>query len=100
MRRIDYEQTLHLCYHRPVYRTHCQPWGTGQGWISPATADITHWNAAAETLIKKGFPTPAPYSDAALAALGNLRDSVLPVDSLLQKRIIALYEKRKELTQF
>ncbi len=70
------------------------------GWISPATADITHWNAAAEDLIKTGFSAQEQSFQPDLVDIGSLRSNVLPVDSLLQKRIIALYEQRQEPTQF
>ena len=69
-------------------------------WISPATADITHWNEAAETLLKAGFPdAPQPY-DPAKTDIDALRDQVLPLDTLLQQRIILMYDKRKEPTGF
>ncbi len=70
------------------------------GWISPATADITHWNAAAEDLIKTGFPAAEPSFQPEQITLGSLRNMALPVDSLLQERIIALYEQRREPAQF
>lgn len=70
------------------------------GWISPATADINHWNAEAEKLLDSlAARKPQPYAPGSLDPQ-ILSDTPLPVDSLLQQRIIALYELRKELTKF
>ena len=70
------------------------------GWISPATADINHWNEAAGQLLKTAPATPPPSYDPALVNLQALRDTVMPLDNLLQQRVIMLYEKRKTPVQF
>ncbi len=64
------------------------------GWINPATADMPYWTAAADDLLN------AQPQKKAEAKLGNidansLREEVIAVDSLLQQRVIALYELRQ-----
>jgi len=70
------------------------------GWISPATADINHWNDAAEQLLKAASANEPKAYDPAGIEINALRDMVLPLDNLLQQRIIMLYEKRKIPTGF
>ncbi len=69
------------------------------GWISPVTADINHWNEAAEQLLKTA-PVPIKPYEADLIDISALRDMVMPLDNALQQRVIMLYEKRKSPTQF
>ncbi|HPH61791.1 MAG TPA: hypothetical protein PLX72_09125, partial [Candidatus Syntrophosphaera sp.] len=70
------------------------------GWISPATAEINHWNDAADQLLKTVSAAAPQAYDPALVEIANLRDVVLPLDNLLQQRVIMLYEKRKSPTGF
>lgn len=70
------------------------------GWISPTTADINHWNEEAEKLLKRAPGAPAELYDPAQVDVSTLRDTVIPLDNLLQQRVIVLYEKRKTPTQF
>lgn len=70
------------------------------GWISPATAEINHWNDAADQLLKTVSAAAPQAYDPALVEIANLRDMVLPLDNLLQQRVIMLYEKRKSPTGF
>jgi formate dehydrogenase major subunit len=69
------------------------------GWISPATGDINHWNEAAAQLLKAGNPAPQTYDPHAVD-VSRLHDMILPLDTLLQQRIIAMYDKRREPTHF
>ncbi len=70
------------------------------GWISPATADINHWNDAADKLLASVPDLSAKAYDPALIDIAALRDMVLPLDNLLQQRMIVLYEKRRSPTGF
>lgn len=69
-------------------------------WISPATADINHWNEAANQLLSTAPAAPEAAYDPAQVDISALRDMVTPLDNLLQQRIIMLYEKRKQTTKF
>ncbi len=70
------------------------------GWIVPATADINWWNDEAEKLIGElGEKQPLPFT-AENHDQAGLKTNAQPVDSALQQRIIALYEKRKEFSGF
>ncbi|MBW6514566.1 MAG: FAD-dependent oxidoreductase [Candidatus Syntrophosphaera sp.] len=69
-------------------------------WISPATADINHWNEAAQDLLESATSIPEVAYDPGLIDLSLLRDTVIPVDSLLQHRVTDLYEQRKLTSKF
>ena len=70
------------------------------GWISPATADIPFWNEEAIRLLASlSERKPQSYQENAVKP-EDLRVTPLPPDSLLQRQIINLYNKRKEITSF
>jgi formate dehydrogenase major subunit len=70
------------------------------GWISPATADMNHWNQAADSLLRASKAINPVKFDFSQIDTKALRGNVLESDSQLHKRIAELFDKRKEFTQF
>jgi len=69
-------------------------------WISPATADIPFWNEEASRLLASlSQRKPQSYREDAVKP-EDLRTIPLLPDSLLQRQLINLYNKRKEITSF
>lgn len=69
-------------------------------WISPTTADLNHWNQAADSLIKSSQKANPAKFDPARIDPNTLRKEALKADSPLHIRIEELYEKRREATKF
>ncbi|MDP2172314.1 MAG: FAD-dependent oxidoreductase [Candidatus Cloacimonadaceae bacterium] len=70
------------------------------GWISPATADINHWNALAEEKIEKAENVKAARFDKNAVIPETLRDTAIPAASELDKRIEELYQTRFSAVKF
>ncbi|NLN85151.1 MAG: 4Fe-4S dicluster domain-containing protein, partial [Candidatus Cloacimonetes bacterium] len=70
------------------------------GWISPATADINHWNEEVQRLLKTAPQAPAEKYDPRHMDINSLRDSVLSPDSLLWQHLEKFYQTRKSPVTF
>ncbi|MCB5262729.1 MAG: FAD-dependent oxidoreductase [Candidatus Cloacimonetes bacterium] len=67
-------------------------------WISPATADLPHWNNLAAILLSKMSERAArPYDTLPEIAL---REAVVPSDAPVEKYLESLYELRKIPVKF
>jgi formate dehydrogenase major subunit len=70
------------------------------GWINPATADITYWNNLAEEFLDKLKDRKAEPFVPGSIAMDSLRDAIVPADSQLNQRLVAMYEMRKHTVKF
>lgn len=67
-------------------------------WISPATADLPHWNNLALGLLAKmSHSVPEPYDSLPDIAL---REAVVPSDAPIEQYLESLYKLRKTPVQF
>jgi len=70
------------------------------GWISPATADINHWNTLANELLDSLKSMPVKDFDFRSVDPDKLDDSLPAIKTELQLRMTALHEARKNPVTF
>jgi hypothetical protein len=70
------------------------------GWISPATADINHWNSAATELLESLKAQPHKVFDFKSIDPDKLDGAVKSVKTELVFRMAALHEARKTPVTF
>jgi formate dehydrogenase major subunit len=70
------------------------------GWISPAMAEVIHWNAKVDEFLIQLRDHEVAFFDPAKVDKERLRQEPVPAGSLLDAHIEALYEARKQDTGF